>query len=277
MPLSLSAHRGRWKTVLLYGGSFDPVHDGHTALSLHVAAALAADAVLYIPTGKQPLKNTHAATPMDRLHMLNIAVREAGEEAAAAAAAGGGRVSRENETPPARASAPGTAPLGARVTSAGPELLVVDWEVLRGDGAPTFSADTVAEIRAQLGDDVTLRWLIGEDNVPTLHRWSRIDDLMSMAEFVVVARPDDGDIKDEKAAGRDDADGRAAEIVERVVQRLPEGFTDVAAWRERVVVPPKLLDISSTDIRQRLRTGASLDGLVHPRVVDYIREHNLYM
>ena len=41
MPLSLSAHRGRWKTVLLYGGSFDPVHDGHTALSLHVAAALA--------------------------------------------------------------------------------------------------------------------------------------------------------------------------------------------------------------------------------------------
>ena len=37
-----------------------------------------------------------------------------------------------------------------------------------------------------------------------------------------------------------------------------------------------LMDVSSTDIRHRIRTGQSVDGLVPEPVVTYIKEHHLY-
>lgn len=59
----------------IFGGSFDPIHNGHTALCRGVAKALALDAVVLMPTGRAPHKiKKSATTDEQRLTMCRLAV-----------------------------------------------------------------------------------------------------------------------------------------------------------------------------------------------------------
>lgn len=61
----------------LFGGSFDPVHEGHLALARTVAEALSLDRVRLIPTGQPPHKLRHSQTAdAQRLAMCRLAVAE---------------------------------------------------------------------------------------------------------------------------------------------------------------------------------------------------------
>jgi len=58
----------------LFGGTFDPPHNGHVAVAADVAAALALDRVLWIPAGEPPHKPTLPLTPAPiRLEMVRAA------------------------------------------------------------------------------------------------------------------------------------------------------------------------------------------------------------
>jgi nicotinate-nucleotide adenylyltransferase len=58
---------------LLFGGTFDPVHNGHLRIARDVAGQVGAARVLLIPTRGNPLKNPPQASPADRLEMLRLA------------------------------------------------------------------------------------------------------------------------------------------------------------------------------------------------------------
>ncbi|HYP02676.1 MAG TPA: nicotinate-nucleotide adenylyltransferase [Pyrinomonadaceae bacterium] len=65
-------------TVALYGGSFDPVHDGHIAVARELLKLFALDEVLFIPAHVAPHKRRHAAAPASPLHryaMLALATQ----------------------------------------------------------------------------------------------------------------------------------------------------------------------------------------------------------
>ena len=63
-------------SVGILGGSFDPIHYGHLALAEEARVALGLDQVLILPTAYQPLKGgAHAASPLQRLHMAELACR----------------------------------------------------------------------------------------------------------------------------------------------------------------------------------------------------------
>ena len=52
---------------------------------------------------------------------------------------------------------------------------------------------------------------------------------------------------------------------------------NLSGWRQRIdFVDGPLVDISASDIRDRVRAGASIDGLLPPGVADYIHRHHLY-
>ena len=88
--------------------------------------------------------------------------------------------------------------------------------------------------------------MLGADAVANMGTWRRLDETRHLATVVVVERA--GDAHSE-----------------------PPG----AGWRvERVAIPR--LDISSTDLRQRLGEGRPIDGLVPPGVVRRIHEQGLY-
>lgn len=61
--------------VALFGGTFDPIHNGHLVIAAAAANAFSLDRVLFAPTGRQPLKaEPSAASFEERLAMTGLAV-----------------------------------------------------------------------------------------------------------------------------------------------------------------------------------------------------------
>lgn len=108
--------------------------------------------------------------------------------------------------------------------------------------APSVTADTLEALTAP---ERELFLILGADAVANMSTWKRLDDTRSLATVVVIER-----------------DGEHAE---------PPG----AGWRVEHLPIPRL-DVSSTDIRDRLGDGRPIDGLVPPVVVQSIRERGLY-
>ena len=113
---------------------------------------------------------------------------------------------------------------------------VNDCELLRPP--PSWTIDTVLEIR-QRETDSEIYLLIGEDNVATLDRWRRFDELKEMVRFVVLDR------------------------------------TGSQMQRNYQIVRRKI-DISATEIRQRVARGQSIRYLVPPAVEEIIQREKLY-
>ncbi len=103
---------------------------------------------------------------------------------------------------------------------------------------PSFTIDTVTELRRR-DNQLEIFYLIGSDNLPRLDTWHRIDELHALVRFVVLER------------------GHAA------------------------AVPPyptirRQIEISATEIRNRVATGRSIQYLVPPAVEEIIRQRQLY-
>jgi len=54
---------------------------------------------------------------------------------------------------------------------------------------PSYTFDTLVEMRDKFGPDVSLHWLIGADMLEQLHMWHRAADVVQMAEIVTMIRP----------------------------------------------------------------------------------------
>ena len=125
-----------------------------------------------------------------------------------------------------------------RAAVAGQEdFFVDDCELKRPP--PSYSIDTVLQIRER-EPNADLFWLIGADNVDGLDKWHRIDALKKLVEFVVLDR------------GCGDKNTHKFPVVRRNI------------------------DISSTDIRNRVASGRSIRYLVPKAVEEIIRREQLY-
>jgi nicotinate-nucleotide adenylyltransferase len=117
---------------------------------------------------------------------------------------------------------------------------VSDLEIART--GPTYTADTVRELR-RAGRELFL--VVGADAARGMPTWRRLDEIRPWVTLVLVGRGGDH-------------------------PEPPPG-----EWRvERVDVPR--LDISSTDIRERVAAGRPIDGLVPPAAVRVLRAARLY-
>ena len=119
---------------------------------------------------------------------------------------------------------------------------------------PTYTVDTLAELREDLGSGVELYLVLGMDSVRELRRWRYPERLFDLCTVVAVSRPDSPDVS-------------PAEI--------EDSFTP-ARGRTRMVRGP-MLDVSATDIRLRVSEGRPISDSVPPPVERYIREHGLYL
>lgn len=63
------------KKIVLFGGTFDPVHLGHTTVAASSAEFLCAEKVIFIPAKRSPLKSfPPSASDIDRLEMIKLAI-----------------------------------------------------------------------------------------------------------------------------------------------------------------------------------------------------------
>jgi nicotinate-nucleotide adenylyltransferase len=108
----------------------------------------------------------------------------------------------------------------------------------------SFSVDTVTAYAGRYPDAERF-FLVGADVMATFGAWREPDRIMRVAEVVVVTRGDD--------------------------PASPE------AWRSRFrQVKTRRIDVSSTEIRTRVRAGQSITGFVPSPVAAYIADAGLY-
>lgn len=132
---------------------------------------------------------------------------------------------------------------------------------------PSYTVDTLLDIRAEQGMARSLIWILGLDaflGLPTWHRW---DELLHLCHLVVIHRPgyhfDPG------------ISPQLAELTRGHQTDDPQQLHAVPSGR-LLFLPLPLLEISSTAIRARVRTGHSIRYLVPDAVQAFINTHSLY-
>ncbi len=123
-------------------------------------------------------------------------------------------------------------------------FVVSDYEITRG--GVNYTIDTVRHFW-KLHPDDTLYWIIGGEQLPKLQQWGEIGELVSLIEFIFLERP-----------GHEE---RAHPAIPGLRLHRCDGH---------------LLEISSTELRDRVRKSLSLDYFVPHKAIVYIREHCLY-
>ncbi|TVP88515.1 MAG: nicotinate-nucleotide adenylyltransferase [Thioalkalivibrio sp.] len=128
---------------------------------------------------------------------------------------------------------------------------------------PSFTVDTLGELRREIGAECPLLLVMGMDAFIGLDSWHRWREIPRLAHVVATHRPGTEPATDSPCMA-------LAEVADSVValQSAPSG---------RVCFQPVTqLDISGTAIREGLRSGRSPRFLLPGSVLHYIAEHRLY-
>lgn len=113
-------------------------------------------------------------------------------------------------------------------------------------GGPSYSVDTAEEILARVGHPAPHLFLVvGADLAPELDTWERVGDLQRLVTLAVVSRPN-----------------------------APVPDLD-PAWTVVRVDGPQV-EVSSSEVRERLLRGDSVNGLVPEAVIRCIHRRALY-
>lgn len=136
--------------------------------------------------------------------------------------------------------------------SPNPDFEISDIETTRVK--KSYTVDTIRELK-KIYKEEKLYFLIGLDSLFQLKTWMKIGDLSQEIEFVVALRPGYLD----------------KEEVNKEIDFLRENF----GTKINLIKTP-LYEISSTDLRDRIREGKSLRYLIPKKVLDYIEESGFY-
>jgi len=185
-------------SIALYGGTFDPIHNGHLILAREARERLALDKVVFLPARVSP-------------HKLDRPPADGHRRAEMIAAA----IAKEPD-------------------------FELDTRELHREG-PSFTVDTIREFLAEQ-PNVRFHYLIGEDSLADLSAWKEAETLVSLVQFVVLARSTNGSA---------------------------HGCLDMPIITRRI-------EISSTEIRRRVVNGLSVRYLVPESVAAIIERHKLY-
>lgn len=133
----------------------------------------------------------------------------------------------------------------------------------------SYSILTLRKLRA-LSPEARLFFILGVDAFLDIGTWREYQRVLQECFFIVMGRPGF-----ELDRARDVLNGKLRDSIGPLVTR--EGAAGPLPPRTRIfLLPIRALDISSTAIRERVRRGETLDGLVPGAVDAYIREHQLY-
>lgn len=131
-----------------------------------------------------------------------------------------------------------------------PRFEVSRWEIERE--GPSYTLHTLLHYRDDEGVEADdLFFIGGADTMNDILTWHKHEEVIQNCRFLIASRP--------------------GHSLENVDERLPRHYLE---RMQEVPVPG--LNITSTDLRQRVRDGRSVRYLVPDAVEAYIREHRLY-
>jgi nicotinate-nucleotide adenylyltransferase len=210
------------KPLLLFGGTFDPIHYGHLRVCTEALDAFGADQLHMVPARTPPNRLEPSTTPAQRAHMLSLALQ------------GQSRLAADHR----------------------------EWQ--RPSTEPSYTLDTLKEVRAEVGLERSVIWLIGADQFARLHLWHQWQRLLDFAHLVVLSRPF------AQAPNADvDLFMRPHRATKKTLAQSPAGFLST--------IDVSQLAISSTHIRKLIQTRQSARFLLPDAVLDFIHESKLYL
>lgn len=133
--------------------------------------------------------------------------------------------------------------------------------------APSYTHDTASALRAE-NPDAALFLVLGLDAFLAFDTWHRWQELLGLVHLLVAVRP-----------GYRYESCRLDRGFRDLVNDRRSTTADAAAQRTAgriVMVELDLPDISSTQVRRKVRKGEDISGLVPPLVADYIAASKLY-
>lgn len=196
------------ETILLYGGTFDPPHNGHMGLVRAAAGLLRPDRVIIEPAGTPPHKAASRTPAADRLAMCRCFYQAA------------------------------------------PNVAVDDREIRRG--GKSYTVDTLRDLRGDC-PKARLYLALGSDMLLSFRTWRSYREILSLADLAVQSRED----------------GDGPELTEAARSLQQEGA-------RIVFVKAPVIELSSTQLRERVRRGGDISAYVPADVARYICAHRLY-
>ena len=125
-------------------------------------------------------------------------------------------------------------------------LVPSDLDAPRSDGQPNFTADTLRALHGMV-PDAELFAIIGADAYLSISHWHEAPKLFELAQWIVVTRPG------------------------FILAPMPLAPAGRVHWLETVHI-----DLSATELRERLHQGLDCTNLIPPAVLAYIGTHGLY-
>lgn len=216
----------------LFGGTFNPIHNGHLMVARQAVRCLALDRLYIIPCRTPPHKAPDFLAPAaQRVRMIELAL------------------------------------------PADDRIVLSDIEIRRS--GPSYTIDTVVGFSTRIVPAAELFLIMGLDAFLEIHTWRHQRRLLEMIQPVVVVRPADNGGVPERPTARMDRYIRSA--------LSPDYHLDGRRrrWRHPRLAAIHLLEtaplpVSSSQIRQRIRQGDPIGGLVPPPVNAYIAQKELY-
>lgn len=196
----------------IFGGAFNPVHNGHLHLIDELYSSLSnIDKLLIIPTANPPHKSSNGLISGEhRIAMLELAIKE---------------LEYANNI----------------------EISKIELE----SEEKSYTYLTLTKLRKIYPNDNFILF-IGSDQLFNFQKWYRYEDILKLAEVKAIIR---------------------LESEQQAVQDFLNENKDLSGMS---LVLAKPVVVSSTDVRNRVVNGDSIDGLVPQSVAQYIKDNNLY-
>jgi nicotinate-nucleotide adenylyltransferase len=166
-----------------------------------------------------------------------------------------------SRTPPHRSAEPRASgfhrfAMTALAANGSDGMLASDLELQRE--GPSYTALTLEALHREGFSASQLFFILGADAYAEIGAWYDYPRFLELANFVVISRPGT-----------------------RVTEPIPNPNSPITSGTpfttSVMLVDASTPNVSSTDIRRRVSSGESIDGLVPPAVADHIRRHRLYV
>ena len=227
----------------LLGGTFDPIHHGHTALARAAKERFELGRIHFVPANVPPHKQSRAVTPYFHRYAM-VVLATMGEKAFV----------------PSVLEAPGVATGAASGAKnrAGKEVV---------SGA-NYSIDTVKRLKESLKKSDRLFFLIGMDAFSEIAHWHQAEALFRECEFIVASRP---------GYSLADVANALPDSVSQPFAKQPATGDLVLSGATIHLLDNVHQAVSATAIREAVVAKKPLRRFVDAAVEEYIKKEGLYL
>lgn len=131
-----------------------------------------------------------------------------------------------------------------------PGFQIIETELKR-EGS-SYTIDTLRELIAEQSTPIQLFLILGEDSASDFFHWREPKEILKLATPLVARRA----------------------LLENSTHS--QGDTEIQEALKKGMTPTRIMEISATEIRQRVHNGLYIGHLVPSKVIDYIYQNHLY-